>query len=178
MLRRLAESEAVEPLQELLRLVEPLRLGQRQRTRRATQLTPLTEFGDLAPPDPAGRREVAALVTVFLRDPSHSPESREALDREFRHWQELGAALAKFTANSPQLHELEGALGTLAELSAAGQQAIYFVAEGKLAPKEWSTEQLALLDRASAPQGLLRIAVVASLRPLITAVGNLAAPSK
>jgi hexosaminidase len=172
MLRRLAGTEDVRPLRDLLRLVEPLRLGQRQRTRRATQLTPLTEFGDATPPDPAGRREVAAMVATFLSDASHRTENRPALEREFQNWQALSAALAKFTASSPQLHELEGVLATLGELGSSGQQALAFLSEGKTASKEWTTEKLALLDRAAQPQGLVRIAVVAPLRQLVSAAGN------
>jgi hexosaminidase len=178
MLRRLAATDEIEPLRDLLRLVEPLSLGQRQRARRATQLTPLTTLGDIASPDAPVRRELAALIAAFLRDPAHDQNSRQALAREFQHWQELGAVLARLVASSPQLQDAQGVAANLAALSVAGQEVLTLLTEGKTPPKEWSAEKLALLDRAAAPQGLLRLAVVPPLRTLIAAAGGSAVPGK
>ncbi|MBI3484790.1 MAG: family 20 glycosylhydrolase, partial [Acidobacteria bacterium] len=176
MLRRLAGTDDIEPLRNLLRLVEPLSLGQRMRARRATQLTPLTSLGDIASPDAPARRELAALVAAFLRDAAHDQSNRQALAREFQRWQELGAVLARLAASSPQLQDAEGVAANLVELGAAGQEALTLFAEGKAPPREWTAAKLALLDRAAAPQGLLRLAVVPPLRALIVAAGNTVMP--
>ena len=178
MLRRLAATDDIEPLRDLLRLVEPLSLGQRQRARRATQLSSLTTLGDIASPDAPVRRELTALVAAFLRDAAHDQNSRQALAREFQHWQELGAVLARLAASSPQLQDAQGVATNLAALSAAGQEALALLAEGKTPPKEWSAEKLALLDRAAVPQGLLRLAVVPSLRALVIPAGGSAMPGR
>jgi len=113
-----------------------------------------------------------------LRDPAHDQTSRQALVREFQHWQELGAALARLAASSPQLQDAQGAAANLAELGAAGQEALTLLAEGKTPTKEWSAEKLALLDRAASPQGLLRLAVVPALRALVLAAGGFVVPGK
>jgi hexosaminidase len=177
MLRRLAATDDIEPLRELLRLVEPLSLGQRQRSRRATQLTSLTALGDIASPDAPVRRELAAWIAAFLRDAVHDQTSRQALAREFQHWQELGAALARIAASSPQLQDTQGVAANLSELGAAGQEALAMLGEGKSATTEWTAAKIALLDRAAAPQGLLRLAVVPALRQLIVAAGGSAVPT-
>ncbi len=178
MLRRLAGTDDIEPLRDLLRLVEPLSLGQRQRARRATQLTPLTSLGDIAAPDAPAHRELAALVATFLRDAAHDQNSRQALAREFQHWQELGAVLARLAASSPQLQDAQGVAANLTELGAAGQDALALLAEGKTAPAEWTAAKIALLVRAAAHQGLLRLAVVPALRTLIAAAGGTAVPAR
>ncbi len=176
MLRRLAGSDEIEPLRALLRLVEPLSLGQRQRARRATQLTSLTSLGDIASPDALARREIAALVTAFLRDPAREQSSRQALAREFQRWQELGITLSRLAASSPQLQDVEGVAADLSELGAAGQEALTLLSEGKTPSNEWTAGTRALLDRAAAPKGLLRLAIVPPLRQLIAAAGGSAIP--
>jgi hexosaminidase len=178
MLRRLAGTDDIEPLRELLRLVEPLSLGQRQRARRASQLTPLTTLGDIASPDAPARRELAAWIAAFLRDPARDQRSRQALAREFQHWQELGAVLAPLAVSSPQLQDAQGVAANLVELGAAGQEALALLGEGKTATTEWTAAKIALLDRAAAHQGLLRLAVVPPLRALIVAAGGAAVPGK
>jgi len=176
MLRRLAGTSDIEPLRELLRLVEPLSLGQRQRARRATQLTSLTALGDIASPDAPARRELAALIAAFLRDPARDQASRQALAREFQHWQELDATIARLAANSPQLQDAQGVAANLSELGTAGQEALAMLGEGKPATTEWTAAKVALLERAAAHQGLLRLAVVPPLRALVTAAGGSAVP--
>ncbi len=176
MLRRLAATDDIEPLRDLLRLVEPLSLGQRQRTRRASQLTSLTALGDIASPDAPIRRELAALIAVFLRDAAHDQNSRQALAREFQHWQELGAVLSRLAASSPQLQDAQGVAANLVELGAAGQEALAMLGEGKTASTEWTAAKIALLERAAAHQGLLRLAVVPPFRALVIAAGGSTMP--
>ncbi|MCL5289055.1 MAG: family 20 glycosylhydrolase [Acidobacteria bacterium] len=172
MLRRLAGTSDIEPLRELLRLVEPLSLGQRQRARRATQLTPLTTLGDIASPDAPARRDFSALVGAFLLDSSRDPGKRQALSREFQRWRELAAEIARLAASSPQLQDAAGVAATLTELAATGEEAVSFIGEGKTPPDGWTAAKLALLDRAAAPQGLVRFAVIPALRELVTSAGG------
>ncbi len=178
MLRRLAGTDDIELLRALLQMVEPLSLGQRMRARRATQLTPLTSLGDIASPDAPARREFAALVAAFLGEAAHDQNKRQALAREFQRWQELGAALAQIAKNAPQLRDVEGVAADLADLGAAGQEALSFLSEGKSPPADWMPAMLALLDRAAAPKGLLRLAVVPSLRQLIVTAGASTTPGR
>lgn len=85
----------------------------------------------------------------------------------------LPAAPAQGAANAaPQLADIEGVAADLAELGAAGQEALAFLGEGKPAPAEWRSAKLALLERAAAPKGLLRLAVVPAFRELIVAAGG------
>ena len=82
--------------------------------------------------------------------------------------------LAQLAKNAPQLQDVEDVATDLAELAAAGQEALTYLADGKPAPADWTAAKLALLERAAAPTGLLRLAVVSPLRQLIVAAGGAA----
>ncbi len=178
MLRRLAGSADIEPLRALLRLAEPLSLGQRQRARRANQTTPLISPGDIVAPDAPARRAFTALAGSVLLDSSRDANKRQALAREFQRWQDLGLALAQLAKNAPQLQDIEGVATDLAELGAAGQEALTYFAEGKSAPADWTATKIALLDRAAAHKGLLHLAVVPALRQLIVTAGGSVSSAK
>jgi len=172
MLRRLAETDRIEPLRELLRLVEPLSLGQRQGARRANQLTPLTELADIARPDAPARREVMQMVESAVGDARRGAAIDERLAQEFRHWRELRAQLEMLAQRAPRVREADAALGALVELAAAGEEALGFLSRTEAAPKEWTDTKLAMLEQAAKPKGLLRLAVVPAMRRLIEAAGG------
>ena len=62
MLERLAAGDPVEPLKTLADVVEPATFGQRIRTHKYSQLTPLNRLVDAARPESDTAREFAALV--------------------------------------------------------------------------------------------------------------------
>lgn len=65
-----------------------------------------------------------------------------------------------------------GAASDLAELGAAGEQAIGFLADGTSPSMEWTQQQTSLLDRAAKPKELLRVAVLNAVRKLVIAAGS------
>src|SRR5690606_35350580 len=71
MLRRIAgpaNDAELESLLQLMRLVEPLSLGQHVRVFRPLLTYPLVRPGDIARPDPAAARALAAKVEALLSD--------------------------------------------------------------------------------------------------------------
>ena len=66
MLARIAEPSAIEPLRELLDVVQPAHFWERAEIQKTTQLTPLTGLVDAARPDPWGRERVASLIAELL----------------------------------------------------------------------------------------------------------------
>jgi len=53
-----------------------------------------------------------------------------------------------------------------------GEQALGYLAGGTPAPPQWTSETLALLERADRPAALLHLAVVPAMRTLVTAAGR------
>jgi hexosaminidase len=175
MLRRLAPGGTVEPLAALLSLTEPLALGPRMRTRRPTQQTPLTAPGDIVRPDAQARRAIERMVDSLLRDAPRYLAYRDSLAQRFAQWRALAPQVAALAARSPEIRGADSVAADLAELGAAGEEALRYLSEGASAPQEWLASKLAVADRAAVPKGLLKLTVVSAVRTLIIAAGGEAA---
>ena len=81
-------------------------------------------------------------------------------------------AIAALADRAPVFHDARGAASDLAELGAAGEQAIGFLADGTSPSMEWTQQQTSLLDRAAKPKELLRVAVLDAVRKLVIAAGS------
>lgn len=169
MLRRAVGGEVPGVVRDFIGLVQPLRLGLRMDERRPTQLTPLTALGDIVVPDPLAAREFAGRVATLLRGEPPDVASREKLVEEFREWQAMKSAIATLADRSPVFRDAEGAAADLADLGAAGEEAVLFLANGTSPSAEWTQRQTALLEHAAQPKGLLRVAVLDAVRQLIVA---------
>jgi len=179
MLRRLAGSENIGTLQAFLRLVEPLSADDRfDQPDHPDRLTPLVRLRDIAIPDSPGRREVGSMVDGLLQDAPRYGAFRADLEREFRGWQELPAALAALSAHAPLVRDAEPAAAKLADLGGAGREALTYLTRGETAPQQWVQSKLALLDAAAKPQANLRVAVAPALRKLILAAAKTDPPSR
>jgi hexosaminidase len=172
MLRRLADTDAIEPLRALLRFVEPVSLGERQRTSRATQLTALTTLGDIATPDAFARHDFPKLVAAVLGDAANRKASRQQLASAFQSWRELPARIAPLAEHAPQIHDADGVAADLAALGETGEEALSFLAQSAAPPPDWLEAKRVMLDQAAKSKGLLRIAVIDAMRTLVGAAAN------
>ena len=163
-------------------LVEPLRLGAYREQRTITQLTPLTDLGDIAIADPAPARRFADLVNSFLlevarRDLS-SDNSRDQVLQQFQAWAALKLQFQSLAGITLAFRDAEGTTADLAELSAAGEEAVAFLKNGIAPPSGWADRQTLLLARARTAKGLLRVAVVDAMEQLIAAANSLPRPNE
>lgn len=172
MLRRLAPPDARAPLEALLELVEPARLGVRMRERRPSASTPLVTLADVAAPEAVGRRTVTRLVRGLLRDSTGTSVYCDSLARMFRSWRDLQPAIATLKTRVPLARDADSVAARLAALGAVGEEALGFLTGGVAPPPEWTATTLAMVDRAAAPAGLLRVGVASALRPLIIAASE------
>lgn len=172
MLRRIvgsSESAQLEPLRQLMHLVEPLSLSQRMRARRPVQTTPLTTPGDIATPDAAARRSMVATVDALLSSSTYTNAYADSLGHEFASWSAMSRAVADLARKTPLVIGADSAATLLAELGGVGNQALSYLARGESPPADWTAATDSLLERADAPVGLLRIAVVSAVRKLVNA---------
>lgn len=147
MLERLAGPDAVEPLETLADIVQPATFGQRIRTHRYTQLTPLNRLVDAARPESETAREFAALV-----DQMEQPQIRMWLTR----WRDIDRSV-------------HPAAEALSRLGAIGLQALDYLDRGKQPPEAWVAEQREFLETLKKPIAEVRLAVVPSIEKLIDA---------
>ena len=169
MLRRAAGGELPSAVRDFVGLLEPLRLGLRQEERRPTQLDPLTALGDIVVSDPPSARVFASQVTALLEDTPRYAASREELIQEFKRWREMKQTILTLADHAAVFRDAAATAGELAELGVAGDAAVSFLVNGTSPSQEWRQQQDSLLERAAKPIGLLRIAVLDSMRQLINA---------
>lgn len=173
MLRRMAgtgNASDLEPLRKLMRLVEPLSLGQRMRARRPAQTAPLILPGDVATPDAVGRRALQARVEALLADSLDRVGRADSLSNEFASWGTMALGVTEMARRTPLMAGADSAASVIAELGVVGREALSYLVRGNAPPAEWSAAADSVLKRADAPVGLLRIAVVPALRELVSAV--------
>ena len=171
MLRRLAGTVDVAPLAEFLEYAQPAYFGERSQLQRTTQLTPLTHLVDAARPDPLSRWRIGALVDSLLADPRHEA-GRPALAAMFERWGRLLPLLRSAAEASPLAAEAFPAAEVLADLGAAGVDALAFLGGGATPPDGWLAQVTPVLDRADRPLGLLRLPFAPALRRLVTAAAG------
>jgi hexosaminidase len=136
-----------EPLKTLADVLEPATFGQRIRTHKYNQQTPLTGLVDQVRPDSETAREFAALV--------------ESMDRgQMRMW------LLRWRDNRAGV---EPASETLRRLGEMGLQALDYIDRRESPPQAWLAEQRTFLETLKKPQNELRFAIAPSIGKLVEA---------
>jgi hexosaminidase len=171
MLRRAAGGELPQAVHDFLGLVQPLRLGLRQELRRPDQLTPLTALGDIVVADPPEARKFASVVQAFLRQPSDRMLANDLLEA-FEEWQAMKAAVDALAEHAPLFQDAQASAADIAEMGVMGEEAIGFLVRRTPASREWVERQESFLERASAPKGLLCLAVLEAMHRLVRAAAN------
>jgi hexosaminidase len=150
MLERLAGSDPVEPLKTLADILEPATFGQRIRTHKYNQQTPLTGLVDAVRPESDTAREFAALVDVMDR-------------AQIRVW------LTRWRDNTARV---DPAASTLRRLGSMGLLALDYLDRGQRPPDTWIAEQRAFLETLKKPQDELRFAIAPSIGRLLNATAS------
>jgi hexosaminidase len=169
-LRQLSGTQQIGPLRILASVLEPVAFDTRAHLQHANQLTPLNLLVDALPPDPPSRQNFELLTRAYLRKPAPgTPEERE-LTTDFNAWIASEPEILRLMGASVLLAQAEPRAQQLAELGAAGLEAVSYLSSGLPAPAGWKAARLALLDEADKPQALVRFTVIAPLRDLVNTV--------
>lgn len=172
MLRRIAgpgNDAELESLMQLMRLVEPLSLGQHVRVFRPLLTYPLVRPGDIARPDPEAARALAAKVNALLSGSPNAAAYADTLSREFAGWTDMAASMSALAKRTPLVDGADSAAALIARLGVIGNEAISYLARGEKPPAEWSSNAQSLVRRAETPIGLLRVSVGAPIGKLVSA---------
>ena len=163
MLERLAAGDSVEPLKTLADVVLPATFGQRIRTHRYTQLTPLVGLVDAARPESDTARDFAVLVENMDR-----VQMRIWLTR----WRDNHAQLRPLLEKSDLLKEDIPVSETLSHLGAIGLQALDYLDRGERPPASWVAQQRSFLETLKKPLAELRLAIAPSIEKLVIAAAS------
>jgi len=171
-LRRLANSENIGPLRTLVSVVEPVKEYKRYQVRPQTMLSPLTGLVDAARPDSEVARQFAAMVEGLLSDAPRFRLYRSDIRVSLTSWRDAGTALDPMIDRAPGLHEARPLAKNLADVAAAGLEAIAYLSTGEAATTQWRDAQLAKLDEAAKPKAALELVVISSVRKLVVAAAE------
>lgn len=158
MLERLAAGDPVAPLETLADVVEPATFGQRIRTHKYTQLTPLNRLVDVARPDSERARDFAGLVSRMDR-----AQIRIWLTR----WRENDALLRPTIEKSDLLKEDAPVSATLSRLGTIGIQALDYLDRNERPADTWIIQQRSYLETLKKPLAELRLAIAPSIEKLV-----------
>ncbi len=172
MLQRIAPGMDLGPLSTVLAAVEPVSLGGRMSVDPATQLTPLTALSDAARPDPPLRRDLGALVRDLRGDSTRASTAHGRLAWMFQSWRDAAPGLATIAERSVLARDAVAVAQQLADLGAAGLEALAYVTAGTPAPQSWRDDRAALLERAGHPMAHVRLVVLPAMKDLIQAAGE------
>jgi hexosaminidase len=175
-LRMLAGTEQIDPLRILASVLEPVTFNERAHMQHPNQLTPLNQLIDALPADPPSRHNFEMLVSAYLQDPATQSQKEAELTANFKAWIAAEPGILRLMAGSPLLTQAEPRAQQLAVLGTIGLEAVSHLSSGLPAAGGWKAQQLALLDEAEKPQGLVRFTVIKPLRDLVSAVRE--APNK
>jgi hexosaminidase len=159
----LSAGDSVDPLRTLADVVTPATFGQRIRTHKYTQQTPLNRLVDAARPESEAARNFAALVDRMDRD-----QIRVWLTR----WRDNDAQLKPLLQRSDLLREDLPVSEHLNRLAAIGLEALDYSAGRERPPDAWLAQQRVFLESCKKPQAELRIAILPSIEKLINAAAS------
>jgi hexosaminidase len=171
MLRRLAGSEETHPLETLLGALRPTFFG-REKVRPITQQTPLTRLVDAAAPDPAASREFASAVAGLIEDAPRFQSRRERLRDILEEWRALQPSIRVMADRSPLMRDAVPLADSLAEMGAAGLEALQYLSHASAPPLGWREERLALLERVARTPSEVDFPILPALRQLIHAAAE------
>jgi hexosaminidase len=173
LLRRLARTSDVGPLETLVSVIEPVKEYRRGQMRPATMLNPLTGLIDAARPDSEAARRFAAMVDAMLSDAPRFNAHQESIRKTLTEWRDARPALDVIIARSPFLREAEPLAKDLSDIGLAGLEAISYLSSNVTPTAEWRAAQLARLAEAARPKAALEFAVITSVKQLVIAAAEL-----
>lgn len=174
LLRRMAGTAGLTPLQNLVDLCEPVKLYARAELRTHTTFSPLTRVVDAARPDAKIPRHFRKLVRAYLQSHRQGEENKE-LVAELRAWLQLWqtnhTALLPIIKTAPILQEITGLSADLAAIAGLGLKALAVLEnEGEQDGAALSFPQAKeSLDAAKKPRGEVELAMVTAIEELVEA---------
>lgn len=168
--RRLAGGGDTHALRILAGAAEPLKNYKRHGQAPYTSLSPLTRFVDALAPESLEARAFRGAVDRFIA--SRDPQAGVTVRKAFSAWRSNHPRFLALAAANPVLLEVEPLSLALSDLSAAGLEALDFVASGGRPDPKWTEAKTALLAGAAKPMAHAELAVWTAVEKLVRAAAG------
>jgi hexosaminidase len=165
MLRRLAGGYETMALENLVNVIEPVKIYTRNEQRPHSSFSPLTRVVDVARPDATVARKFRKLIDRFIEAKVTADASQARMWLTL--WRDNHQTLLPVIKASPALAEIESLSQDLSAISAIGLEVLAFVESGQKPSSEWKQEKLAVLDKARQPRGQAELVIVSAIEKLI-----------
>ncbi|HTU34995.1 MAG TPA: beta-N-acetylhexosaminidase [Candidatus Acidoferrum sp.] len=174
MLGRMAGTDDVASLRVLADAVRPVGLDGREETdskdkTEETALTPMNRLVDAAPPESESARDFTGSVDALIAGKFADRRAENEVRNQLVLWRDNDAQLEPLIAKSAVLKELAPVSANLSALGAAGLEALDFIDRGEKPPADWTTQTLAMIQKAQGPQADVFIAVAPAIQSLVNA---------
>jgi hexosaminidase len=169
LLRRLAGTADIAPLEVLAGVVEPVKGYQRGSHQRGTTFLPLTHLVDAVSTDSLGARRMSRLIDGVLSDAPRFAAGRDELAGVFASWRDARPRLEALIDRAPALRETAPLARDLGDLGAIGQEALAFLAVRGTPLPDWRERTIAALDQATRPKAALEFPFSRAMRELVFA---------
>jgi hexosaminidase len=169
--RNLWSSAHPESLEVLASVVEPVSFSDRYQGQHTDALSSLDKQVDAVVPDPPTREEIAQEINEIVTKP-HSDDARSAeseLRKRFMAWQKVSPELEAAVRRTARLSDIETRAQQLGALGTMGLEALADIDEHTGAPAGWKDAQIAAIDAAGKPSGLVRFVFLPAMRKLVEA---------
>lgn len=165
MLRRLAGSDNIQALEQVVDFMEPVKGYKRNEANNFTKYSPYSLMVDVAIPDPTALRNFNKLLDSFLRIPSDA--TMKKLVKQFQQWEDNHSTIQKMARTNPLLADL---LTHSASLKAISKQSIALLnlKKAKKKPSDLQINAYAqLLKKSMKPAGYCELSIAESLQKII-----------
>ncbi|MGH9734389.1 MAG: beta-N-acetylhexosaminidase, partial [Candidatus Acidiferrales bacterium] len=177
MLGRMVGSDDVAALRVLADAVRPVGLDGREHTdhedqTRETALTPMNRLVDAVQPESEPARDFVDTVNALIAGNLADRKTETAVRNQMILWRDNDSQLEPLIAKSAVLKELTPVSQNLSALGAAGVQALDFIDRAEKPSADWTTQTLAMIQKAQDPQADVFIVVAPAIQSLVNAASS------
>ena len=171
MLRRLTNNNNIEPLKNLVDVIEPVKIYQRNQLRPHFSHSPLTRVVDAARPDQKTARNFNAAVALFISGGGKDKLLMSELNQWLILWQNNDSDLAVLISKSPVLQEIKTLSADLAACASIGIQALAYLDEETIPDSQWVENARKKIAEAKVPRAQTEIMVLSGIEQLVAQAG-------
>ena len=177
MLRRMAGTENITPLQVLASVVEPVKEYDREDNAKAAGVVlssrdAANRLVDAVPPESETARKFASEVDQFLAGDLRNDATEAAVREQLELWRANDARLEPLLQSSYLLKEDIPLSQSLSTLAGAGLEALDYRDRGEQAPADWSARQLAAIEEAKKAKADLLLMIAVPVQKLVESIAG------
>jgi hexosaminidase len=152
LLRRLTNNNNIQPLKNLVDVIEPVKIYNRNRLRTHYSHSPLTRVVDAARPDAKIARDFRNNVREYVDKGSNKTILSGRLQQQLILWQNNHSELIVIINNSPMLEEIKS---------------LSNIRESEMPEADWINSCRTLLEKAKEPRGQTELMIIPGIEMLI-----------